>query len=108
VPAPPAATVAAKDTTHGAPKPVVRSRIASAAVGAKGDGSSQRRLAKVFGNMPAKEAARVLEQMDDKDVQTILGLLADRQAAAILASFAPPRAAAIGKMSMRTVSEGGR
>jgi hypothetical protein len=61
----------------------------------------QRRLAKIFATMGAKDAARVLAQMTDHDVSIILGLLADRQAAAILTNLPAPRAAALSAVQPR-------
>jgi hypothetical protein len=61
----------------------------------------QRRLAKIFSTMGAKDAARVLAQMNDHDVSIILGLLADRQAAAILINLPAPRAAALSSVQPR-------
>ncbi len=61
----------------------------------------QRRLAKIFSTMGAKDAARVLAQMTDHDVSIILGLLADRQAAAILINLPAPRAAALSSVQPR-------
>jgi hypothetical protein len=55
----------------------------------------ERRLAKIFGAMSARDAAKVLEQMSDGDVRTILALMADRQAAAVLAALPASRAALI-------------
>ena len=62
----------------------------------------ERRLAKIFAAMQAKDAARVLQQMDDNDVGVVLGYLAERQAAAILGNFPSERAAQIGRLSLRT------
>ena len=62
----------------------------------------ERRLAKIFAAMQAKDAARVLQQMDDNDVGVVLGYLAERQAAAILGNFPPERAAQIGRQSLRS------
>jgi flagellar motility protein MotE (MotC chaperone) len=67
---------------------------------------AERRLAKYFGAMPAKDAAKILEQMDDRDVQTILSFVGDRQAAAILGSLSPQRAASIGRASLRPQPKG--
>ncbi|HEX3157020.1 MAG TPA: hypothetical protein VHQ45_00755 [Gemmatimonadaceae bacterium] len=61
----------------------------------------ERRLAKIFAAMQAKDAARVLQQMDDNDVGVVLGYLAERQAAAILGNFPSERAAQIGRLSLR-------
>ena len=61
----------------------------------------QRRLAKIFSTMGAKDAARVLAQMNDHDVSVILNLLGDRQAAAILINLPAPRAALLTQMPRR-------
>lgn len=61
----------------------------------------QRRLAKIFSTMGAKDAARVLSQMTDHDVSVILNLLGDRQAAAILTNLPAPRAATLSQMQPR-------
>ncbi len=57
----------------------------------------EKRLAKIFGSMSARDAAKVLEQMSDSDVRTILAMMADRQTAAILAAMPASRAAIITK-----------
>ena len=67
---------------------------------------AERRLAKYFGAMPAKDAAKILEQMDDRDVQTILSFVGDRQAGAILGNMPPTRAASIGRASLRPQPKG--
>lgn len=61
----------------------------------------ERRLAKVFTSMDAKQAAKVLEHMSDGDVQVILGYVGTRQAAAILAELPPERVAAISKQTIQ-------
>lgn len=61
----------------------------------------ERRLAKIFGAMSARDAAKVLEQMSDADVRTILSMMGDRQAAAVLSSLPATRAAAITKGGAR-------
>lgn len=61
----------------------------------------QRRLAKIFATMSAKDASRVLTQMNDHDVGIILGLLSNRQAAAILTNLPAPRAAALSQVQPR-------
>ena len=58
----------------------------------------QRRLAKIFATMSAKDAARVLGQMSDNDVSRILNQLGDKQAAAILTNLPAPRAAVLSQM----------
>jgi hypothetical protein len=57
----------------------------------------ERRLAKIFSAMSAKDAAKVLEQMSDGDIRVILSMMGDRQAAAVLTSLPSARAAAITK-----------
>lgn len=61
----------------------------------------QRRLAKIFATMSAKDAAKVLTQMSDADVGVILNLLGERQAAAILINLPPQRAALLSQMPAR-------
>jgi hypothetical protein len=56
------------------------------------------RLAKLFGTMPAREAARVLEKMTDPEVETILHSLSDRTAASVLSNLTPERAAQISQV----------
>lgn len=71
------------------------------------DSLINRRLAKVFAAMQAKDAARVLEQMNDSDVRAILGSLSSKQQAAILGSFPTQRAALIVQTTLRTGTSGG-
>jgi hypothetical protein len=61
----------------------------------------QRRLAKIFATMSAKDAAKVLTQMSDADVGVILNLLGASQAAAIMTSLPPQRAALLSQMPAR-------
>jgi hypothetical protein len=61
----------------------------------------ERRLARTFGAMSAKDAARVMEQMSDADINTLLGHLNERQAAGILANISPERAARLGERTLR-------
>jgi hypothetical protein len=61
----------------------------------------ERRLARTFGAMNAKDAARVMEQMSDADINTLLGHLNERQAAGILANISPERAARLGERTLR-------
>ena len=58
----------------------------------------QKRLAKIFATMSAKDASRVLAQMTDHDVAVILNLLSNKQAAAILTNLPAPRAATLAQM----------
>jgi hypothetical protein len=98
-------------TTHAAPTPTPpgpapaasppATSAANGAVTAAETQAHQRRLAKIFSTMGAKDAARVLAQMTDHDVSIILGLLADRQAAAILTNLPAPRAAALSAVQPR-------
>jgi hypothetical protein len=63
--------------------------------------ASERRLAKVFTAMEAKQAAKVLQHMEDADVQIILGYVGPRQAATIMAELPPERVAALSKRAMQ-------
>ncbi|HYW49285.1 MAG TPA: hypothetical protein VE861_01695 [Gemmatimonadaceae bacterium] len=97
---------AATPTTPATIKPVVNANTsttaaASTAPTAAETEAHQRRLAKIFATMGAKDAARVLGQMTDHDVSVILNLLQDRQAAAILINLPAPRAAALSQMQTR-------
>ena len=112
-----AAVAKPADAAHGAPvahaTPVVTKPstatptttvAATAASAAPTDAETQahqRRLAKIFATMGAKDASRVLTQMSDHDVSIILGLLTDRQAAAILTNLPAPRAAALSQVQLR-------
>ncbi|HET9454511.1 MAG TPA: hypothetical protein VFO66_09535 [Gemmatimonadaceae bacterium] len=59
-----------------------------------------RRLGKLFGQMPAKDAARVLVAMTDADVAAILAHVPDRAASKILAALPPQQAAAVAGWTM--------
>lgn len=63
--------------------------------------ASERRVAKVFTSMDAKQAAKVLEHMTDGDVEIILGYVGVKQAAQILAALPPERVATLSKLSMQ-------
>jgi len=63
--------------------------------------ASERRLAKVFTAMEAKQAAKVLQHMEDADVQVILGYVGPRQAASIMAELPPERVATLSKRAMQ-------
>jgi flagellar motility protein MotE (MotC chaperone) len=73
--------------------------------GAPGDTASERRIAKVFTSMDAKQAAKVLEHMADSDVEIILGYVGPRQAASILAALPPERVATLSKIAMQGKSK---
>lgn len=62
--------------------------------------ASERRIAKVFTSMDAKQAAKVLEHMSDGDVHIILGYVGVKQAAAIMAALPPERVATLSKLAM--------
>ena len=62
--------------------------------------ASERRVAKVFTSMDAKQAAKVLEHMSDSDVHIILGYVGPRQAASIMAELPPERVAKLSKIAM--------
>ena len=63
--------------------------------------TAERRVAKVFTSMDAKQAAKVLEHMSDGDVETILGYVGVKQAAAIMAALPPERVATLSKLAMK-------
>jgi flagellar motility protein MotE (MotC chaperone) len=63
--------------------------------------ASERRVAKVFTSMDAKQAAKVLEHMTDNDVHVILGYVGPRQAASIMAALPPERVAKLSKLAMQ-------
>ena len=63
------------------------------------------KMGKIFGAMPAKDAARVLEQLSDPEVHDILRALSDKQAAGILQFLPAPRAAAISKLALKGAHE---
>lgn len=90
-----------KAATHtAASAPAVTTPTSDAPTAAE-TAAHQRRLAKIFSTMGAKDAARVLGQMNDHDVSVILNLLGDRQAAAILINLPAPRAAVLTQMPRR-------
>jgi flagellar motility protein MotE (MotC chaperone) len=60
---------------------------------------SEKRIAKVFTSMDAKQAAKVLEHMTDNDVKVILGYVGVKQAAQILSALPPERVANLSKLS---------
>ena len=62
--------------------------------------ASERRIAKVFTSMDAKQAAKVLEHMSDGDVHIILGYVGVKQAAAIMTALPPERVATLSKLAM--------
>jgi hypothetical protein len=101
----------AKPTLHpGAPGPVIQagvseSKVAAAIAAANAPDTareaSQKRIAKVFTSMDAKQAAKVFEHMTDNDVQVILGYVGPRQAAAIISALPPERSATLSKLAMQ-------
>ena len=77
-----------------------RTAIMSATAAARSD-STEKRIAKVFAAMQARDAARILQQMDDGDVKVILGSLSAKQQAAILGQFPVQRAALLTRTALR-------
>jgi hypothetical protein len=94
--APPRAVVQA-----GVPESAVAAAIAAANAPDTAREASQRRIAKVFTSMDAKQAAKVLEHMTDNDVQVILGYVGPRQAASIMTELPPERVATLSKLAMQ-------
>lgn len=94
---------AAKDGPSAAQleKTVSRAAVAAAAPDTA-EQASERRIAKVFTSMDAKQAAKVLEHMTDGDVHIILGYVGVKQAAQILAALPPERVAKLSKLAMGT------
>jgi flagellar motility protein MotE (MotC chaperone) len=94
------------DTAHPAP-PAQPSKLEAAVqqatqAAAKSDTAaveSEKRIAKVFTSMDAKQAAKVLEHMTDSDVKVILGYVGVKQAAQILSALPPERVANLSKLS---------
>lgn len=93
------AVVAAAKAVGVPPAPSKTSNAAKAITDSVID-ASERRIAKVFTAMDAKQAAKVLEHMTDADVQVILGYVGPKQAAAIMVQLPPERAAKLGKRAM--------
>jgi hypothetical protein len=91
--------IAAAKAVGNSPEPKKTSAAAKAVTDSIID-ASERRIAKVFTAMDAKQAAKVLEHMTDADVQVILGYVGPKQAAAIMVQLPPERAAKLGKAAM--------
>jgi hypothetical protein len=89
----PAAKAAPSPAPKAPPAPVASDSLVEA---------SERRLAKVFTAMEAKQAAKVLQHMEDADVQIILGYVGPRQAASIMAELPPERVATLSKLAMQS------
>ena len=85
---------------RGTPAPATTVAAAPAATDAETE-QHQKRLAKIFSTMSAKDASKVLTQMSDADVGVILNQLGERQAAAILTNLPPQRAALLSQMPTR-------
>jgi len=94
-----AAAVASTKTTASAASPTTAAPAAAVASDSTVQ-AQERRLAKVFTAMDAKQAAKVLEHMDDHDVQVILGYVGPRQAASIMNALPAQRVAALSKLAM--------
>jgi flagellar motility protein MotE (MotC chaperone) len=67
--------------------------------------STQKRVAKVFASMQARDAAHILQQMDNADVKVILGSLSPKQQAAILGQFPSQRAADLARETLRNAGD---
>lgn len=78
----------------------VNQATAAAAASDTVTAASERRIAKVFTSMDAKQAAKVLEHMADSDVHVILGYVGVKQAAQIMAALPPERVAKLSKLAM--------
>jgi hypothetical protein len=91
-------SVAAKP---GAPGPAPTQQAAAKAPPDTAVEASERRIAKVFTSMDAKQAAKVLDHMADSDVEIILGYVGPRQAASIMAELPPERVATLSKLAMQ-------
>jgi hypothetical protein len=92
----PRAPVAHGDTAKHAPAATKTAAVPHAAA----DTVTERRLAKVFTSMDAKQAAKVLEHMADSDVNIILGYVGPRQAASIMSALPPERVAKLSKIAL--------
>jgi hypothetical protein len=101
--APAAAPAAAPAHAPGpsVPESAVAAAIAAANAPDTAREASQKRIAKVFTSMDAKQAAKVLEHMSDNDVEIILGYVGPRPAAAIMAELPPERVALLSKLAMQ-------
>ena len=97
----PAAASPAPVVQAGVPESAVAAAIAAANAPDTAREASQRRIAKIFTSMDAKQAAKVLEHMTDNDVQVILGYVGPRQAAAIMTELPPERVATLSKLAMQ-------
>lgn len=98
--APDAKSVIAAAKAVGVPPEKPKTSAAAKAITDSIVDASERRIAKVFTAMDAKQAAKVLEHMTDSDVQVILGYVGPKQAAAIMVQLPPERAAKLGKAAM--------
>ena len=96
-----AATKPAEKVKPSTPTTTVAGMVRDARNDALNTPLPEQRLAKIFSNMSAKDAAKVMEQMPDGDVRAILSLMNDRTAAAVLTQFPPARAAGITKGTAR-------
>lgn len=99
-------------TPAGAP---AATKAASGSTAAKAAGqqdtavvASERRIAKVFTSMDAKQAAKVLEHMTDNDVEVILGYVGPRQAASIMSELPPERVATLSKLAIKDAQNGSK
>lgn len=93
------ATVEAHGGTTPRGKPSVPRPVPTLPAPVAAPGSDK--MGKIFGAMPAKDAAKVLEQLSDSEVHDILRALTDKQAAGILQFLPPARAASISKLALK-------
>jgi hypothetical protein len=97
----PSGSAAAPARAPGPSESVIAAAIAAANAPDTAQQASQKRIAKVFTSMDAKQAAKVLEHMSDNDVEVILGYVGPRPAAAIMAELPPERVALLSKLAMQ-------
>lgn len=93
------ATVEAHGGTTPRGKPTIARPVPTLPAPVSSPGSDK--MGKIFGAMPAKDAAKVLEQLSDSEVHDILRVLTDKQAAGILQFLPPARAASISKLALK-------
>ncbi len=73
-----------------------------------GQGDKVRRLAKIYGAMPAGQAASLIEAMDVALATQIVARMKEKQSAAVLAQVSEERALAMSRRVARPLSAGAR
>src|SRR6185503_6526817 len=96
-PTQPTPTKAAATPAPAAAAPAAAAPAAAAPANDTAGEGSERRLAKVFTSMDAKQAAKVLRQMGDNGVHIILGYVGVKQAASLMAALPAERVATLSK-----------